>query len=296
MVFMRYLSLSILFTLIFHPVLSQRAFAKDRLKVAVTILPEKFFVEKIGGSLVEVEVMVPPGANPVSYEPKASQMRVLSKASIYFSIGVPVEKTWLKRFMELNPGMIVVPLYEGIQRIPISGHNHKNHTEGFMDPHVWLSPPLTFIMARNVAYALVEKLPGNAKYLFENYQKLIRDIARIDSEIMDIFQRVKRKRKGPFAFMVFHPSWGYFARSYGLLQLPIEIEGKEMKPGRLLELASKAKKLSIQAVFVQPQFSKRQAEVLAESLGLKVEVIDPLAEEWDKNILKVARTIGRYLE
>ena len=88
--------------------------------------------------------------------------------------------------------------------------------------------------------------------------------------------------------MVFHPSWGYFARQYGLEQVPIEIEGKAPKPAQLAELIGHAKEQNIQIIFVQPQFSRKSAEVVAREIGGKVVFADPLAEDWLQNLADVA--------
>jgi len=98
--------------------------AAEKLPVSVSILPQKYFVQKIGGDLVEVSVLVEPGASPETYEPKPKQMVTLAKAKIYFAIGVPFEKKWLPKIVSLNPNMLLVRTDTGIAKIPMTAHQH----------------------------------------------------------------------------------------------------------------------------------------------------------------------------
>ncbi|WP_236579118.1 metal ABC transporter solute-binding protein, Zn/Mn family [Hydrogenimonas urashimensis] len=263
------------------------------IRVAVSIVPQKYFVEKIAGGLADVTVMVAPGASPATYEPKPSQMKKIARTEIYFAIGVPFEKAWLPRFKAQNPKMEVVDTTRGIEKVPMVSHHHahgKQEAESgkqkSLDPHVWLAPPLVKIQARNIAAALEKKDPRHR----DIYKK---NLDAFEAEI-DILDRRLKKRLAPCkgsAMMVFHPSWGYFARTYGLKQIPIEIEGKEPRSKELVHLIHEAKEEGVRALFVQPQFSKRTARVIAESIGAKLVEADPLAYAWADNLLKVAQKV-----
>jgi len=255
----------------------------------VSIVPQKYFVEKIAGDLAQVTVMVPPGASPATYEPRPSQMRALSRADLYFAIGVPFEKAWLPRFAAQNPKMKIVDITEGIRKVPMAAHDHDHGHEGdrhpheTLDPHVWLSPPLVKILARNIAEALEKADPVHA----DTYRK---NFAAFDRDLDALFATLK-KRLAPcrgHAMMVFHPSWGYFARAFGLKQIPIEIEGKEPRSRELMHLIEEAKEHHVRAIFIQPQFSRRAAEVIARSIGARVIVADPMAYDWKRNLLSIA--------
>ncbi len=265
---------------------------KKTICVAVSIPPQKYFVEKIGAEEISVTVMVPPGANPVTYEPRPTQMRQISSASLYFSIGVPFEKVWIKRFLKLNPQLEIVNIQEGIKLYPISSHGEGRHVGQMLDPHVWLAPHLVAIQARNILLALVKKAPEKREVFKKNYEIFLKEIMQLDLQLMDIFMPFLNKKP---AFMVFHPSWGYFARAYGLIQIPIEEEGKSPTPSHLVELTKKAKEMNIKAIFIQPQFSKRHAEIVAKALGIKIIEVDPLSYNWAQNLLEVAKKIGTYL-
>ncbi len=296
-VFGRYL---LCFFLLFVPA---SLFAK--VNVVVSIIPQTYFVNRLAGNLAGVTVMVKPGASPATYEPKPSQMKKVAEADIYFAIGVPFEKAWLPRFASQNRGMMIVDTTKGVKKLPMQNHHqhtsqpphpsthiptptsqppHPNpHTP---DPHVWLSPKLVKVLAENMAKALMERDPANKEVYKSNLAAFKKEIESLDERL----KKILRPCRGE-AMMVFHPSWGYFAKDYGLKQIPIEIEGKEPKSRRLLHLMKEAKEEGVETLFVQPQFSKRTAEVIADAIGAKIVDADPLAYEWSDNLLKIAKKI-----
>ncbi|MEA3232352.1 MAG: zinc ABC transporter substrate-binding protein [Thermodesulfobacteriota bacterium] len=276
---------------ILHPV---SAFSADKLTVFVSILPQKYFVQQIGKDFVDVHVMVLPGASPATYEPKPRQMTTLSRADIYFSIGVPFEKAWLQKIVAATPEMKLIPIDRGIKKIsmmPVHEDEKKDHHDhGALDPHIWLSPPLVKKQARTILEALIEVDPDKALEYQSNYDVFIFEIDRLDMELKNIFA----DRQG-LKFMVFHPSWGYFARTYGLMQVPIEIEGKDPKPAQLKKLIETARAQHIKVVFVQPQFSSRSARQIAREIGGQVVTADSLALNWSENLEEVAGKIKAVL-
>lgn len=272
--------LMIMFLFGFCMLFQETAYAGSVMPVYVSIVPQKYFVKKIGGALVNVSVMVQPGASPATYEPKPKQMVALSKTKIYFAIGVPFEKVWLKKIAAANPKMLVVHTEEGIEKKPMKAEN----PQGIKDPHIWLSPPLVMIQARNILNALVAIDQANKSAYEAGYKQFIIEIENLDAELKGIFSG---KRKG-MEFIVFHPSWGYYAGEYGLKQIPVEIEGKNPKPADLQRLIKRAKKLGVKVIFVQPQFSAASASVIAQEIGGKIAFSDPLALNWPDNLRQVA--------
>jgi len=267
------------------------AYAEGKIDAFVSIVPQKYFVEKIGGALVNVSVMVKPGASPALYEPKPRQMVALSKTKIYFAIGVPFEKVWLKKIAAANPKMRIVNIQDGIPKISMETHRehgeerHKvtyNHI--VKDPHIWLSPTLVKTQALNILNALVAMDQANKSVYEAGYKQFMIEIENLDAELKGIFAG---KRKG-MEFIVFHPSWGYFAQGYGLKQIPMEIEGKDPKPADLQRLIQHAKKLGVKVIFVQPQFSAASASVIAHAIGGQIAFADPLALNWPDNLRQVA--------
>jgi len=273
--------------------------------VFVSIAPQEYFLQQIGGELVDIQVMVRPGADPHTYEPKPSQMVALAKAKIYFAIGVPFEKTWLDKFSAASPEMLMVHTEKGIDKIPMATHaphheaehhrepepgsaaesaGHQAHRHaGELDPHTWLSPPLVKIQARNILDALLAADPAHAAAYRANFAAFNAQLDAMDAE----FKRIFAGKRG-MKFMVFHPAWGYFAQAYDLQQVPVEVEGKDPKPAELMKLIEDARKDAIRVLFVQPQFSTRSADAIAKAIGGEVVFADPLAADWAANLRQVA--------
>lgn len=279
------------------------ALGGDKFQVTVSISPQKYFVEKIGGQLLDASVMVEPGVDPHVYDPRPQQMVALAKSKIYFAIGAPFEKAWLDRFSAANPTLSIVHTESGIKEIPMSEEHHhdsgkgqarsqekaahEDHLHGPMDPHIWLSPPLVMLQARNILNALLDLDPAHASVYEANYKRFILELVELDLEL----RKLLSTNDGSNEFMVFHPAWGYFAAAYGLVQIPIEIEGKEPKASDLKQLIEYAQKNRIRAIFVQPQFSNTSAKIIANAIGAQVVIADPMAQDWANNLREVGRKI-----
>lgn len=245
--------------------------------VSVSILPQQYFIEKIAGEILDINVMVTPGNSPATYEPKPSQMKTLTQSKIYFAIGVPFEKVWLPKFQNLASNTKIVSTDKNITKRTMSGH----HNAQIPDPHIWLDPLLVKTQAKTIAESLILAFPEH-KILFEtNLEKFQLELDLLDKKIKSALSNLTNRR-----FLVFHPSWGYLSDRYNLEQISIEVEGKEPKPAQLKELIKEAKKLKIKTVFVAPQFSTRSAKTIAKQIDGKVLAIDPLAGDWQKELLK----------
>jgi zinc transport system substrate-binding protein len=262
-----------------------RVAAANKISVVVSVLPEKFFVERVGGSHVKVSVMVGPGQSPATYEPTPRQMAALAAARVYFRIDVPFEIVWMGRIRAANPDMVVVDVTEGIKRRPVQqiGDAKSSDAGRFPDPHVWTSPPLAKRISARIRDALIRLDPAQRDEYERNYAELAAELDALNSEIRDRVSSLKQR-----VFMTFHPAWGYFADTYGLRQIPIESEGKEPGPRTLLDVIEEAKRLDIKVIFVEPQFSRSSAEMVAREIGGRVVAIDPLAEGYIENMRKVA--------
>jgi len=165
------------------------------------------------------------------------------------------------------------------------GHDCADHLHEGLDPHVWLSPAQVKIQATAMRDALIATDPAGADAYRAGYEAFAADVSALDKKLRAAFAAVP---EGQRKFMVFHPAWGYFARQYGLTQVPVEREGKEPGPAQLAAIIDEAKKDGVRVVFVQPQFSDRNAEVVAKAIGGSVVGVDPLAEDWLANMEKVA--------
>ena len=278
----------------------------NKLEVTTSILPQKYFIEKIGGDKISVNAMVQPGFSPHTYEPKISQMRQLSSSKAYFFIGVSFENVWLDKFKAANKNLVFVDTTKGIQKISMlehsheededAEHGHKNEHEDEkhdehddyegLDPHVWLDPILVKIMAKNIYVTLVELDSINKEYYQANYENFIQELDALYLELKNSLAEVKGS-----AFMVFHPSWGYFAQRFDLEQIAVEVAGKEPKPNQMIELIEKAKEHKIKTLFVAPEFSQKSAKVIASTIQGKVVAISPLDEKWNETLRNAAKMI-----
>jgi zinc transport system substrate-binding protein len=265
----------------------------------VSILPEQTFVKAIGGDKVNVSLMVLPGNSPHTYEPKPSQMKDIANATLYFAIGVEFENVWLGKFKNLNKQMKVIDLSSGIKKRSMkTAHHDKKHDQHHnkehsgehqgSDPHIWTAPMNVKIIAKNIYEALIKIDPANTDYYMQNYKKFISHIEETDHKIQNILSKTPEGTK----FMVFHPSWGYFAHAYGLKQLPVEIEGKSPKPKELIALIKKAEEEHISAIFTQPEFSDNLAKIMANELHVKVIKVSPLSPDWSENLISIANAIA----
>lgn len=248
---------------------------REKPTVLVSVPPQAYFVKRLAGEFVEVEIMVPPGASPATFEPTLKQMQAVARAKLYVTVGhpnFPFEKTWLKKLVSNNPELTLVSC-------------NPDHLESG-DPHIWVSPEIGLKMAERIHRALVKLMPNKKAEIDQNRDRLFSEIKALDLEL----DRTLETRKGS-KFLVFHPAWGHFAAHYGLEQIPIEQGMKEPSPSTLSKLIEQAKSEGIKLVFVQPQFSKEQAELVAREIGGKVVEANPLAEDWAENLRSMARQL-----
>lgn len=278
--------------------------------VFVSIPPQAYFAKRIAGDLADVNVLVMPGTSPHTYEPTPKQMVALSRASAYFAIGVEFEKAWIPRLKGANSDMVVIESQHGVPRIPMADHDHdagehedhegdhhesqahdpkeEHDHDGILDPHIWLSTTNARRIAENTCQGFIRTDPANAQTYKSNLIALLKDIDQLDADIRHAFAKLPKAQR---LFMVFHPSWGYFAKDYGLTQIAIESKGNEPSPRALTEIIQHGRELGISTIFVQPQFSKRSAEVIADELNANVVALDPLAGDWEQNMRRAALSL-----
>jgi zinc transport system substrate-binding protein len=301
-----------------------------RLSVYVSIPPEAGFVEAIGGNLVAVGVLVPPGQSPHAFEPTPRQMTELGQARIYFSIGWPFEKRLLEKVTAANRDLKVVDLRQGITlRMMTAEEQSADHDEppptapgatttpgatgglpasappmsppslegvlpaattGEPDPHIWLSPRNIRTIAAHIAGTLAEADPAHAEEYAKNLKALEARADAADARVAAALAPLKGKE-----FFVFHPAFGYFADAYGLRQVPVEVEGKEPSARQLGDFVRLARARGIRVIFVQPQFSTRSAESVAREIGGAVIPMNDLAQDTLGNLEEMATKIQAAL-
>ncbi|MDR0937938.1 MAG: zinc ABC transporter substrate-binding protein [Mediterranea sp.] len=258
--------------------------------IMVTIEPQRYFAQAIAGEKFDVVSMVPRGSSPETYDPVPRQLVELSESKAYLRIGyIGFEQTWMDRLLKSAPHLPVFDTSEGIDLIEEEGtHAHSPadttiHAHA-VEPHVWTSPVNALLIASNTCRALCQLDKGNEAYFLLRYDSLCRRIQRLDSVIC-------RRLSTPGAsksFLVYHPTLTYFARDYGLRQVPIEEDGKEPSPAYLKQVIDLCRAERIRTIFVQPEFDTRNAETIARQTGTAVTPINPLSYDWEREMLRVA--------
>lgn len=249
--------------------------------VMVSIQPQRFFVEAIADTLVDVDVVIPAGASPATFEPNPETMRSLAKADAYIAIGhVVFEKSWGEHFRQQNPEMEWVDQSVAVE--PISGghehahgHNHNHEHTRAIDPHIWTSPKSMKKQLPIILAAMKDILPEYEQQLDANYDILFQRVDSLDRAFEQQLANMSSRK-----FMIFHPAYTYLARDYGLQQLSIEFEGKEPTPGHLKDIVQQGRQYGIRHVLIQREFPREKAEVVARELQAEVVVVEPLAYNW----------------
>lgn len=252
--------------------------------LAVSILPQQYFAQRIAQDLVDIVVLVGEGQNPHSYEPSPSQMAQLAMAEAWVLSGTDFELSLTDKITSLYPNLLVVDGTLGIQFRMLEEHDHadeSSHEENLLniDRHTWLGWQSSKIMVTHIKDTLVALLPEHRTVLEQNYQSLLTDIDDTFSEL--------QKQLAPLAgtkVFVYHPSFGYFLDEFSIIQEAVETGGKEPTAKDLSNLIEEAKKDRATAIFVQAQFPVAAARTVAKAVGAEVVSLDPLARDWLANI------------
>ena len=259
--------------------------------VSVTILPQKYFVEQLAGTRVEVNVMVPPGASPATYEPSVSQLSKLDQSDLYLKMGyLGFELSWMNKICSVNSSMEVINLSDGVELIygmeAEEVHDGHGHHHGGIDPHIWMSARNARVMAVNMAGALTRLLPDDSLQIAGNLSTLLGKIDSLDLELTTILAEVKGN-----SFMIYHPSLSYFAKDYKLEQLALEWEGKIPSPSHMRKLTDLGKDHQITTIFIQEEFDRKNAEVLSLEIGALIVPINPLDTNWPGQMMHIATNL-----
>lgn len=277
------------------PALSTAA-GSDPVRAHVSIKPLQFLVEQVGGRRVEIAVVVEAGQSPETYEPTPRQISGLAEADVFFGVGMPLEPVWRRQLRQT--GSSTPEWVDLAGDLPGDPDTYDDHGEneaasgthdhpGGIDPHTWLSPANAQHMATGIADALAAIDPASADRYRENAETLRTALSALDREISETLAD-----SGVDAFLVYHPAWGHFARAYDLEQISIESEGKEPGPRGLVEVIQKAEEKQIRTLFIDPMHNDRLARTVADAIGAKLEILDPLALDYFDNLRRAARAIA----
>ena len=259
------------------------------LSIFVSIQPQAYFVKRIGGDRVTVNVLIHSGKNPATYAPTPVQISTLLRSRVYFSIGVPFENTFINKITSLSKQIQIVDTRKGIRLRKMDGQDDS--AGGGNDPHIWMSPALVKIQAETIYKTLVKLDPkGEVKYR-AGLNSFLSDLDSLDKKISLALAPVKGR-----SIFVFHPVFGYFADAYDLKQIAVEIGGKSPKGKKISEFIKKAKKDGVRVVFVQPQFDSSAASKIASAINGVVVPLDPLNESYITNMEEMADKIYEALQ
>lgn len=279
---------------------------KEKPVITVSVLPQQYFVKRLAGDKFNINVMIPPGHSPATYEPTPQQMKWISRSVIYFRIGhIPFENAWMDKLASLNRGMKIVDTSQGVDLITGTPHSHENehqhengdehedeneHKHGGIDPHIWLSPSAVKIQAKHIKDALAALDPASKDLFQQNYTAFIREIDDFHRETLQLFEGMTGRK-----FLAYHPAWSYFARDYRLVQLSIEEEGKSPGAAGMKRVIDRAKQENIRVILVQKQFSSSNARTVANEINATVLILDPLAPDWLENMKTIAHEFKKAL-
>lgn len=257
-----------------------------KIKVFVSIIPQAYFVERVGGEYVEVEVLVGPGQSPATYEPTPRQMSQLGSSRVYFRIGVPFEKVFMPKISSAFSQLSIVDTSAGV---PLLYFNRSDGRQ-VADPHIWLDPKRVKIQAETICTELIRLAPDHTDVFRQNLEAFQEDLDAVDASIAESLETL---RGG--TLYVFHPAFGYFAQSYGLQQVAIEVEGKQPSARQLSDLINRAREDKVKIIFVQPQYSKKNAQTIAREISGAVVPINPLPEDYLEELRMMASVIKNAL-
>ena len=261
---------------------SQNETPSGKINVATTIAPLGDFIMAVGGDKVEVTVLVPPGAEPHTYEPTPSQMKNVAKADLYIMNGGGLE-FWMDKVLQINRDMLIVDSSRGVALV--------NETGGETDPHIWISLRNAAIQVNNICTGLIQVDPANKDYYIQNRDDYLQKLKALDGELNQTFAA-----KASRIFIVYHPAWTYFARDYSLDQVPILENEKEPGPKYLASVIDKARKNNITVVFVEPQYNPKSAVVIAKEMKASVETLDPLGQNYLEDMRYAGQEIAKSLK
>lgn len=276
--------------------------------ISVTIEPQRYFAEQIAGDRLQIHCVVPAGQSPETYDPTPQQMVDIGESEGYLRIGhIGFELAWMEAIAKNNPDLPIFDLSQGMNLLKgeeeeehhheegehdhEAGEHHEegghHHHHGGIDPHLWSSIQGARVVAQNTLTALQQIDPANASLYAENYQRLVAKIDSTEAIVNELLRPLAHR-----AFIIYHPALTYLAAEYDLEQLCLEMDGKEPSPAQLKTLVEAAHTHNAKVVFVQQEFDKKNAELIAKETGCHLITINPLAYDWSREMIRIAKALA----
>lgn len=273
--------------------------ADDTLTVAVSIVPQETFVNKVAGDLIDVVVMIPPGNSPANYQPTPQMMAKFNESDIYFHIDVSAEVPILASagndvrlvdLAEIVDDKYPARYFESREEDHEEDSHEEEHSHEGRDPHIWLSPKRSMVMVEVVRDELIALDPTHKETYESNAQSYLEELTVLDNELTLAFDQLESK-----AFIMYHPSFGYFAEDYNLDMYAIEVEGKDATIKELGHIIELAKEKNIKYVFYQEEFDSQQAEIVANEIGGETIKVAPLSGDYINNLRMILNKMQNIL-
>ena len=257
-----------------------------KIGVAVSVGPEVEFVNAVGGDKVSVTLMVPPGADPHTYEPLPRQLKSITNDKMYAEVGTPIEfeVNYMDKIKSINPNMLVVNCSQGINLIPNTAENESDES----DPHVWTDPKNAKVMVENIYQGLVQVDPADKEYFQKNRDHYLQQLDELDKNTTETF-----KGKQNTNILIYHPAFGYYCKDYNLTQVAVELNDEEPSPQRIAYLVNLARNYNIKTMFIEPEYNIQKMQSIASQVNAKVLTVNDLDENYLQNMKNVAEAFSQ---
>jgi zinc transport system substrate-binding protein len=277
-----------------HSVFAEKS---DKLNVYVSIMPQKYFADKVGGDLVNVSVLVPSGTSPENFDPSPKQIMQLGSSDVYFTIDIPFENIFLDKIKTGKKKLVIADCDKNVPKLrnpEHKEHEHEHehgHQHGEFDPHIWTDPELIKIIAQNMADTFSVTDPAHAATYAANLKNFKDELDTLKDELSLKLAPYKGR-----IFYVYHSAYTYFAERFGLVQKSIETGEKEPTPAKLRELVNQANQDKVKTIFIQPEFPASGARRVAEAIGGKTVTMSVLEYDVPANMRKTAALLAESFE
>jgi len=238
-----------------------------KVKIMATIFPLQEFARAVGGDLAETRLLIPPGAEIHSWQPRVSDIKTLAtELGLFLYIGPSLEP-WAEGLLKsaARPGLKVLEAGRGLDLI-------RGDEEAF-DPHIWLDFAQDLVIVDRIAAELAGLRPASAAFFRANAEAYKAKLRALD----DRYTNALRGCRGRLLLVGGHAAFGYLARRYGLVQTAVYGASPDAAPAPriMVGIVARAKAGGVKTVFYEPTTGDRMARVLAGEIGAEVRPLHP---------------------
>jgi zinc transport system substrate-binding protein len=257
--------------------------ARPRIKIMTTVFPLLEFARAVAGERGEVNLLLPPGAEVHTWQPRVSDMERFAALDLLIFIGADLEP-WLADILRSvsRPGLRTLEVTRGLVLLPGNDKSLPRADIHEMDPHIWLDFGLDQVILDQIRKRLSEIEPENAAYFERGAASYNEKLQRLDAKYQDHLSRCRQKT---FIFGG-HSAFAYLARRYHLEQIPVYGLSPDAAPTprQLVDVISLAKKHDIKTIFFETSVSDKLARLIAREVGADTSLLYPghnlTKEQW----------------